>query len=164
MASAMASRAGCGRATWIGRWPFFWRPFEGANKVIGVSPIKDHNLCRASMTTKNWYGLPGGRRNQFHQDIHGIISDFGLMMKPTFVVADARKILMQHGPTGGSLNDVKDSDAMVVGTDHVAVDSYCVQRPDLLGKRRHEIIYLDKAIARGLGRDWRPQWTQEIKV
>jgi hypothetical protein len=58
-------------ATWIENWPFFWRPFVGASKVIGVAPIKDHNLCRASMTTKNWYGLLGGRRNQFHQDIHG---------------------------------------------------------------------------------------------
>ena len=32
--------------------PFFWQPFRGADKVIGVSPVKDHNLCRASMTTK----------------------------------------------------------------------------------------------------------------
>jgi hypothetical protein len=49
-------------------WPFFWRR-SSALQVIGVSPVKDHNLCRASMTTKNWYGLSGGRRNQFHQDI-----------------------------------------------------------------------------------------------
>jgi hypothetical protein len=34
----------------------------------------------------------------------------------------------------------------------------------LLEKKRHEIIYLDKAIARGLGRDWRPQWTSEVTV
>ena len=26
------------------------------------------------------------------------------------------------------------------------------------------ILYLDKAINRGLGKDWRPQWTQEITV
>ena len=57
-------------AKWISEWPFFWLPFEGVDKVIGVSPVKDHNLCAASMTTKNWYGLLGGRRNQFHQDIH----------------------------------------------------------------------------------------------
>ncbi len=29
------------------------------------------------------------------------------MMKPTFVIADGRKLLMRNGPTGGSLNDVK---------------------------------------------------------
>ena len=76
-------------AKWIQRWPFFWRPFDGADKVIGVAPVKDHNLCRASMTTKNWYGLLGGRRNQFHQDIHGIITDLALMMRPTLVVSTA---------------------------------------------------------------------------
>ena len=61
---------------------------QGATKVIGVAPVKDHNLCRASMTTKNWYGLLGGRRNQFHQDIHGIIADLALMLRPTFVLLD----------------------------------------------------------------------------
>ncbi len=143
-------------------WKMFYRPFREATKVIGVSPVKDHNLCKATVTMKNWYGLLGNPRNQFHQDIHGIISDFGLMMKPTFVVADGRKLLMQHGPTGGSLNDVKRADAIVVGTDHVAVDSWCVSR--LLEKPRHEILYLDKAIKRGFGQDWRPQWTREITV
>ena len=40
------------------------------------------------MTMKNWYGLLGGRRNQFHQDIHGIVSDLALMMKPTLTILD----------------------------------------------------------------------------
>jgi len=84
------------------------------------------------------------------------------MMKPTFVIADGRKLLMRNGPTGGSLNDVKQSDTIVVGTEGTAVDSWCVTR--LLEKQRHEIIYLDKIIARGLGKDWRPQWTREITV
>jgi uncharacterized protein (DUF362 family) len=91
------------------------------------------------------------------------------MMRPTFVIADARKILMRNGPTGGSLNDVKRSDAIVVGNDHIAVDSYCVQHADLLDRKRSEILYLDKALqktaARGIAAtDWKPQWTQEITV
>ena len=84
------------------------------------------------------------------------------MMKPTFVIADGRKLLMSNGPTGGSLNDVKRGDTLVVGTDHVAVNSWCVTR--LLEKKRHEIIYLNKAISRGLAADWRPQWTREVHV
>jgi uncharacterized protein (DUF362 family) len=143
-------------------WSMFYAPFKEATKVIGVSPVKDHNLCKATVCLKNWYGLLGNPRNQFHQDIHGIISDFAKMIRPTFVVADGRKLLMRNGPTGGSLNDVKQADAIVVGTDHVAVDSWCITR--LLEKRRHEILYLDKAIDRGLARDWRPQWTREITV
>ena len=143
-------------------WRMFYRPFREATKVIGVSPVKDHNLCKATVTMKNWYGLLGNPRNQFHQDIHGIISDFALMMKPTFVVADGRKVLMRNGPTGGSLNDVKRDDAIVVGTDCTAVDSWCVT--NLLNKDRGEILYLDKVIARGLGQEWRPQWKREITV
>ena len=112
----------------------FYRPFREATKVIGISPVKDHNLCKATVTMKNWYGLLGNPRNQFHQNIHGIISDFALMMKPTLVIADGRKLLMRNGPTGGSLNDVKRSDTIVVGTDGTAVDSWCVTR--LLEKHR----------------------------
>src|SRR4051794_22114724 len=151
-----------GGETITGTWRMFYRPFREATKVIGISPVKDHNLCKATVTLKNWYGLLGNPRNQFHQNIHGIISDFALMMKPTLVIADGRKLLMRNGPTGGSLNDVKRSDTIVVGTDSTSVDSWCVTR--LLEKQRHEIIYLDKVIARGLGKDWRPQWTQEITV
>ena len=151
-----------GGETITNTWRMFYRPFREATKVIGISPVKDHNLCKATVTLKNWYGLLGNPRNQFHQDIHGIISDFALMMKPTLVIADGRKLLMRNGPTGGSLNDVKKSDTMVVGIDSVSVDSWCITR--LLEKQRHEIIYLDKVIARGLGKDWRPQWTREIRV
>lgn len=151
-----------GGETITNTWSMFYAPFKEATKVIGVSPVKDHNLCKATVTLKNWYGLLGNPRNQFHQDIHGIISDFAKMIKPTLVIADGRRLLMRNGPTGGSLNDVKQSDAVVVGTDHVAVDSWCVTR--LLDKKRHEIVYLDKAIERGLGQDWRPQWTQEITL
>jgi uncharacterized protein (DUF362 family) len=143
-------------------WRMFYRPFREATKVIGISPVKDHNLCKATVTLKNWYGLLGNPRNQFHQNIHGIIADFALMMKPTLVIADGRKLLMRNGPTGGSLNDVKKSDTIVVGTDSVSVDSWCITR--LLDKQRHDIIYLDKVIDRKLGKDWRPQWMREINV
>jgi uncharacterized protein (DUF362 family) len=151
-----------GGETITGTWRMFYRPFREATKVIGISPVKDHNLCKATVTMKNWYGLLGNPRNQFHQNIHGIISDFALMMKPTLVIADGRKLLMRNGPTGGSLNDVKRGDTMVIGTDHTAVDSWCVSK--LLDRRREQIIYLDKVIARKLGQDWRPEWTQEITI
>ena len=111
-------------ATWIGQWPFFARPFQGATKVIGVAPVKDHNLCRASMTTKNWYGLLGGRRNQFHQDIHGIIADLALMLRPTFVLLDGTRVLFRSGPTGGSLGDVRPGRTVAASTDTLAVDAF----------------------------------------
>jgi uncharacterized protein (DUF362 family) len=141
-------------------WPLFHRPFEKADKVIGIAPCKDHNLCSASMTMKNWYGLLGGRRNQFHQHIHSIISDFALMIKPTLVVLDGMHVLMSNGPTGGRLSDVKEMGTVVAGTDMVSVDSYGYTK--LLGRDLDNLEYIHKAHDRGLGnRDWaRTNWKE----
>ena len=130
-------------------WTFFNTPFKQATKVIGLAPCKDHNLCHASMTTKNWYGLLGGRRNQFHQHIHSIVSDFALMMKPTLVILDGMNVLMSNGPTGGRLSDVKPMNTIVIGTDMVAVDAYGYTH--LLERDSAELTYLHKAQERGLG-------------
>ncbi len=146
----------------LSTWPMFYRPFEEATKVIGVAPCKDHNLCSGSMSMKNWYGLLGGRRNQFHQHIHGIISDFAHMMKPTLVVLDATRVLMRNGPTGGSMSDVAEGNTLVVGTDMVAVDALGYT---LLGRDPAKLEYLHKAEARGLGTTkWRDLNWRETQV
>ena len=151
-------------ATHIARWPFFWRPFAGVTKVIGVAPVKDHNLCRASMTTKNWYGLLGGRRNQFHQDIHGIVADLALMLRPTFVVLDGSRVLWRSGPTGGSLADVREGRTLAASTDSLAADAFGWD--DLLGRKGEPLpAYFEKAAARGLGDPgWRSANVREVQV
>ncbi len=151
------------QAKLIARWPFFWRPFRGVTKVIGIAPVKDHNLCQASMCTKNWYGLLGGRRNQFHQDIHGIIADLALMMSPTLVILDATRILMKNGPTGGDLSDVVAGHTLVAATDQIAADAYGYS--ELLGRKSDPPQYLFNAQARGLGNpDWRNVPLKEEQV
>lgn len=141
-------------------WSMFHRPLEHATKVIGVAPCKDHNLCSASMTMKNWYGLLGGRRNQFHQQIHTVIADFAQMIKPTLVVLDATRVLMQNGPTGGRLSDVQEADTLVIGTDMVAVDAFGYT---LLGRDPEKLEYIHKAEARGLGSTkWKEQNWREV--
>ncbi len=151
-------------AKWIGEWPFFWTPFRGATKVIGVAPVKDHNLCGASMTTKNCYGLLGGRRNQFHQDIHGIITDLALMMNPTFVLLDGSRVLFRSGPTGGSLGDVRPGRTIAASTDGLAADAFGWD--DLL-ERRGEALpdHFAQAAAKGLGQsDWTSLVRREVQV
>ena len=144
-------------------WTFFSEPFKKANKVIGVTPCKDHNLCHASMTMKNWYGLLGGRRNQFHQHIHSIVSDFALMMKPTLVMLDGMNVLMSNGPTGGRLSDVKQMNTIVAGTDMVAVDSYGYTH--LMGRDLAELTYIHKAHDRGLGnKNWQDSVYKEVQA
>ncbi len=151
-------------AKWIEQWPFFAAPFRGVTKVIGVAPVKDHNLCRASMTTKNWYGLLGGRRNQFHQDIHGIIADLCLMMRPTFVVLDGTRVLFRSGPTGGSLADVKMAHTIVASRDMLAADSFGWHE---LLERADEALpdYFSQAVAKKLGNpDYKAQNVREVQV
>lgn len=151
-------------AKWIRRWPFFARPFVGATKVIGVAPVKDHNLCHASMTTKNWYGLLGGRRNQFHQDIHGIITDLAMMMRPTLVVLDGSRVLFRSGPTGGSLSDVRPGRTVVASTDMIAADAFGWD--DLLKRDPNERPrYLRMAADKGLGTTkWQDLRLKEVQI
>jgi len=144
----------------LGTWPMFWEPLARADKVIGIAPCKDHNLCSGSMSMKNWYGLLGGRRNQFHQRIHGIVSDFPHMIKPTLVLLDASRVLMRNGPTGGSLGDVAERGTLIAGVDMVAVDT-CGYT--LLNRDPARLEYLHRAEARGLGSTrWRESsWREE---
>jgi uncharacterized protein (DUF362 family) len=144
-------------------WPMFYAPFHKADKVIGLAPCKDHNLCSASMTMKNWYGMLGGRRNQFHQHIHRIISDFALMVKPTLVILDGMRILQSNGPTGGRLSDVKERNTVIAGTDMVSVDACGYEQ--LLGRDLAQLTYVHLAQTRGLGRaDWRNSRVKEVNA
>jgi uncharacterized protein (DUF362 family) len=132
----------------IRNWPILYEPFKGINKLIGLAPVKDHHRSGASMTMKNWYGLLGGRRNIFHQDIHNTIKELALMVKPSLVILDGTTAMMTNGPTGGSLSDLKQTNTLIVATDQVAADSYGC---GLLGKTVNDLPYIGKAEEMGLG-------------
>lgn len=129
-------------------WPLFIEPFQGATKLIGISPVKDHHRSGASMSMKNWYGLLGGRRNVFHQDIHTIISELATMVRPTMVILDGTTTMLTNGPTGGSLDDLKTTNTMIVSTDQVAADAFGAT---LLGKTAADLTFIGKAAAAGVG-------------
>jgi uncharacterized protein (DUF362 family) len=133
----------------IRNWPVLLGPLAGATKLIGMAPVKDHHRSGASMVLKNWYGLLGGRRNLFHQDIHTIIGELAAMVKPTLVVLDGTTSMMSNGPTGGSLADLKETRTLILGTDPVAVDACGAQ---LLGKTAADLPFIAKAEGWGAGR------------
>ena len=126
----------------INNWPVFFEPLKKADKLIGVSMIKDHQRSKASMTMKNWYGLLGGRRNIFHQDINTIIAELAMLMKPTLVILDGTEVMKSNGPTGGSITDLKRENTMIVSCDMVAADTYGC---GLLGLKPKDLPYLEKA-------------------
>ncbi len=132
----------------IRNWPLLYTPFEGVNKLIGIAPVKDHHRSGASMSMKNWYGLIGGRRNIFHQNIHDFIKELGLLVRPTLVILDGTMTMMTNGPTGGSLSDLKPTNTLIVSADQVAADAFGAT---LLGKTALDLPYLQKAEAEGVG-------------
>jgi uncharacterized protein (DUF362 family) len=134
--------------TLIKNWPVLYTPLDGVDKLIGIAPVKDHHRSGASMSMKNWYGLIGGRRNIFHQNINDFIKELGLMVRPTLVILDGTMTMMTNGPTGGSLSDLKATNTMIVSTDQVAADAFGAT---LLGKTALDLPYLQKAEAAGVG-------------
>ncbi len=132
----------------IQNWPVLTQPLRHVDKVIGLAPVKDHHRSGASMTMKNWYGLLGGRRNIFHQQIHTIITELAMMIRPTLVILDGTMTMMRNGPTGGALDDLKPTETIIAGTDMVAVDSAGAA---LLGKSVEDLPYLAMAQRAGLG-------------
>jgi len=132
----------------IRNWPIFSGPFVKADKLIGIAPVKHHHRAGASMSMKNWYGLLGGRRNIFHQDINTIIAELAMMVKPTLVILDGTEVMMTNGPTGGSISDLRRADTLIASTDCVAADSYgCT----LLDLKVSNLPYLTQAEKAGVG-------------
>lgn len=132
----------------IRNWPIFSEPLEKVDKLIGIAVVKDHQHSRASMTMKNWYGLLGGRRNIFHQDINTIIAELAMLVKPTLVILDGIQTMITNGPTGGSLSDLKQTNTLIASCDMVAADSYGC---GLLGLKPSDLPYLGKAENAGVG-------------
>jgi uncharacterized protein (DUF362 family) len=132
----------------IRNWPVLYKPFTDITKVIGMAPLKDHHRSGASMIMKNWYGLLGGRRNIFHQDIHSIIVELAMMVKPSLVILDATTSMMTNGPTGGSISDLKNTNTMIVSTDQVAADACGAS---ILSRSLDELPFIKKAEAAGIG-------------
>lgn len=135
-------------AALIKNWPILYEPLAGINKIIGISPIKDHHRSGASMSMKNWYGLLGGRRNIFHQDINTIIAELAMMVRPTLVILDGTEVMMTNGPTGGSITDLRRANTLIASCDQVAADAFgCT----LLNLQPAGLLYIAKAQALGAG-------------
>ena len=132
----------------IKNWPVFYKPLAGANKLIGITPVKDHHRSAASMSMKNWYGFLGGRRNIFHQDINTIIAELAMLVKPTFVILDGTVTMMTNGPTGGSVSDLKKTNTMIASCDMVAADAFGCS---LLNLKPTDLPYLSLAEKAGAG-------------
>jgi uncharacterized protein (DUF362 family) len=133
-------------------WPIY-QPLIQADKVINVPVAKQHNLSKYTGAMKNWYGMLGGRRNRLHQNIDVSIADLATFMRPTLTVIDATRVLLRNGPQGGNIDDAREMNQVIAGTDQVACDAYAVT---LIGEQVENVRYLRLAAERRIGNpDWR---------
>ena len=137
-------------ATVVRDWPFFVEVLARADCLIGMAPVKDHNLCGAAMTMKNWFGLLGGRRERLYQRIHQAICDLWRAVRPfaPLLILDGTRVLARSGPTGGGPGDVVVRATLAAGTDPVAVDAFGVS---LLERDPRDVPYLAMAQDAGFG-------------
>jgi uncharacterized protein (DUF362 family) len=119
-----------------------------ADTIINVPIAKTHSLAKLTLGMKNLMGIVQNR-NVFHASMGMRLVDLVNMVKPSLTVLDATRMLMANGPTGGNLDDVKQSDTLIAGTDIVAVDSYGAT---LFGMQPEELDYVVQGTQSGLGR------------
>ena len=122
--------------------------YAKSDKVINVPVVKNHGLSKMTCSMKNWFGVISGKRALLHQDIHEVIADMAQSCVPSLTVVDATRILLDNGPTGGKMEDVKTLNLVGAGYDQVALDVWAA---GLLGYKWEEVGYLLKAKERGIG-------------
>jgi uncharacterized protein (DUF362 family) len=119
-----------------------------ANVIINVPIAKHHSLTRLTLASKNIMGIMGGNRGYIHRDIEDALADVNSVVKSQLTIIDATRILTNHGPSGGSLGDVKVLNKVIASADMVAADAYAT---GLFGLKPTDISITVTANKRGLG-------------
>jgi uncharacterized protein (DUF362 family) len=107
----------------LGTWDVL-EPFVQATKVINVPVAKHHGETAVTGGMKNWIGITNRLRFIFHNDIDRSIAELAALMRPTLTILDASRVLMRHGPQGGSTADVKQLNTLALCADPVAIDAW----------------------------------------
>jgi uncharacterized protein (DUF362 family) len=115
--------------------------------LIDVPIAKSHSLARLTLGAKNLLGVITNP-NQIHSNLGQRVADLVSLIRPTLTVVDAYRILMNHGPTGGSLNDVKQANTIIASHDIIAADAYGAT---LFGLTGADIPYIKNGAEMGLG-------------
>ncbi len=119
-----------------------------ADTLINVPIAKHHGMSRLTLSMKNLMGLMEYRES-VHWNFGKCLTDLAGKIRPTLNVVDAVRILLNNGPTGGDLNDVKKLDTVIVSTDIVAADSYAAT---LFNMKPENLDYVRYGAKYGLGK------------
>jgi uncharacterized protein (DUF362 family) len=144
----------------ITAWEIY-RDVMETDVLIDVPIAKDHSLARLTLGSKNLLGVVSDP-NQIHSALSQRVADLVSLIRPTLTVVDAYRILMDHGPTGGSLNDVKQAKTIIASHDIIAADAYGAT---LFGLTGADIPHIKIGAEMGLGTlDLSPLKVEEVNV
>ena len=117
-----------------------------ADCLVNMPVAKHHSGATLTLSSKNWMGAVDNKtRRSWHRNgLHQCIADFSTFLKPTLIVIDATRIMLDHGPQGpGKLAHPHE---IIFATDPVAADTYAAS---LFGKTPDDVPPIK--IASGLG-------------
>ena len=118
-----------------------------ADVFINVPIAKHHSLARLTLGGKNLLGVVTAP-NLLHRNLGQRIADLVSLVRPSLTVVDAVRILTANGPTGGSLDDVQQTNTVIASHDIVAADAYAAT---LFGLTGADIGYVQAMADMGLG-------------
>ncbi len=130
----------------INRWSIYGDILD-ADVLINVPIAKHHSLARLTLGMKNLLGIVQ-KPNRFHSNLAQRTADLNSRVHSTLTVVDAVRILKDHGPTGGNLNDVEIANTVIASHDIVAADSYAAT---LFGLTGNDIPTIRSGAQMGLG-------------
>ena len=124
-----------------------YREILECDVFINVPVAKVHGLSTLTLGMKNLMGTIKDRP-VMHDRIHEKLPELYSAIRPHLTVLDATRILIEHGPQGGNLKDVKMVNKIIAGTDLVGVDAYGAT---LFGFYPRDIGYIERAHDMKLG-------------
>lgn len=89
--------------------------------LINMPVAKHHSGAGLTLSMKNWMGAVKDRGFWHRNNLHQCIADFSTRVRPTLVVIDASRILLEHGPRGPG--PLKHTDQIILSRDPVAADA-----------------------------------------
>lgn len=117
------------------RWEIYKDALD-CDCYINLPVAKHHGLSRLTLGIKNSMGVIGGNRGSLHHDLGQSLADLATVIKPKLTLIDATRILLNNGPQGGNLADVRRLDTLIASADPVAADAYATTlfelRPDTI--------------------------------
>jgi len=119
-----------------------------ADVWINMPVAKHHMDAKLTLAMKNLMGVIADRPI-IHENFGQRIADLASAFKPTLNVMDAVRVMMDNGPMGYAISDVKKMDTVIVSQDMVSIDAYTTR---LFEMKPEDLEYVVRAADMGLGR------------